>query len=78
MKAVTEDFEQANETNGQPEQPETPKTGLQQQWAKTIVLNLIVAASVCLARAAMDYLVEGYGNSRIRQTDDYARSGYPF
>lgn len=77
-QTVTEEFEQENRIDEQPEQPEMPKAGLQQQWVKTIVLNLIIAASVCMARAAMDYLVEGYGNSRIHQRDDYARGGYPF
>ena len=78
MKAVTEEFEQENGIDEQPEQPEIPKTGLHQQWVKTIILNLIVAASVCMARAAMDYLVEGYGNSRMHQREDYERTGYPF
>lgn len=78
MKAVTEEFEQENGIDEQPEQPEIPKAGLQQQWVKTIILNLIVATSVCLARAAMDYLVEGYGNSRMHQRENYARGGYPF
>lgn len=78
MKAVTEELEQENGIEEQPEQPETPKAGLQQQWVKTILLNLIIAASVCMARAALDYLVEGYGNSRTNQTGEYARGGYPF
>jgi hypothetical protein len=78
MKAVTEDIESESGIDEQPEQPEIPKPGMQQQWVKTIILNLIVATSVCLARAAMDYLVEGYGNSRIHQREDYERSGYPF
>ncbi len=49
-----------------------------QEWFKTIILNLIVAASVCLARAAMDNLFNNYGGNYRNDKSDYVREGYPF
>ncbi len=48
------------------------------QWARTILLNLIMATTVCMARAAMDYLLEGYNNSPIHRGEDYSKGEYPF
>lgn len=78
MRQVREEVERENGIDQQPDEPETGQTKqTAQHWIQTILLNLVVAASICMARAAMDYLVEGYGNYRHDQRE-YVRDGYPF
>ena len=41
------------------------------EWVKTIFINLLVAASICLAKAALDYLVERYRTDRYEPHRPY-------
>jgi hypothetical protein len=61
-------------------QDNTPQAArIEHEWLKTIILNLIVAASVCLARAALDSLFNSsYSDNYRRNQHEYANEGYPF
>ncbi len=80
MRHVEKDAERENGIDQPPDQSETIQTNqARQEWFKIILLNLIVAASVSLARAAMDSLFNSsYGGNLRHDRNDYARDGYPF
>ena len=72
-------MKQEQEASGMQEKPSTSElTRARQEWMKTIILNLVIAAAISLARAAIDSLVNDYKNGYRHDARDYVQDGYPF
>lgn len=50
--------------NGEHQEYPIERKSVQDEWLKIVIINLIVAASVSLAKAALDYLLETYRSPR--------------
>ncbi len=77
MKEVNKEVD--NGIEKQPDEPDAVQTQHDRQvWVRTIILNLIIAATVSLARAAIDSLVNDYRNGYRHEPRDYSKGEYPF